>query len=320
MKSTAPIIAAAWLSLAVMPLTPVHAALPGMKIIKLTSRSTGPLARREFGAAVAVSDTYAVVGEPAYNLAAPKPGAVHLYNAITGAFMRTLKPLDSTDSDGFGTSVAVQGKYLLVGANRRMSPGLGAAYLFDLVTGKQLRKMDAFEQADFFGTAVAISGDLLFVSAPEASNRRGKILVQGLFDPTITGVLKDDNANSFSYMGKSFYAFGNQVVASAPGVGEFYLFNRATPKAPSRCLASPQTHPLVLPSSATASLSSLHVRLMTSPTPTAAPFTASPLQIQRVSCSQWTPHPPTTANWAASWPWTVPPWSPPLSPAQLAPV
>jgi hypothetical protein len=230
MKSTAPIIAAAWLSLAVMPLTPVHAALPGMKIIKLTSRSTGPLAMREFGASVAVSETYAVVGEPAYDLAVPKPGAVHIYNATTGAFMRTLKPLDSIDSDGFGSSVAVQGKFLLVGANRRMSPGQGAAYLFDLATGKQLRKIDAFEHADFFGSSVAISGDLLFVSAPEASNRRGKILVQGLLDPTITGVLKDDNANSFSYMGKSFYAFGNQVVASAPGVGTFYLFNRATPK------------------------------------------------------------------------------------------
>ena len=216
--------------LASLTLTPTQAALPGMKILKLTSRTPVPLAKREFGAAVAVSDTYAVVAEPAYDLTAPKPGAVHLYSATTGAFLRTLKPADSSANDGFGYSVAMQGKYLLVGANRRMSSGLGAAYLFDLTTGKQLRKIDAFEPADFFGTAVAISGDLLYVSAPEAFNRRGRVRVQGLLDPSINGVLKDDNAASFSYLGTALYAHGNQVVVSAPSGGPFYVFNRTTSK------------------------------------------------------------------------------------------
>jgi hypothetical protein len=199
-----------------------------MKIVKLTSRTTGTLAKREFGAAVALSETYAVVSEPAYDVAAPKPGAVHVFNAATGAFIRTLKPADSINNDGFGSSIAIQGKHLLVGANRRMTSGLGAAYLFDLSTGKQLRKIDAFEQADFFGTAVAISGDLLFVSAPEAFNRRGKVLIQGLFDPTITGVIKDDAAPSFSYLGNALYAYGNQVVISS--IGPVYTFNRTTQK------------------------------------------------------------------------------------------
>ena len=221
---------ASGLCFAVLSLGPVHAALPGMKILKLTSRSAGSLASREFGAAVAVSERYAVVGEPSYDLGAPKPGAVHVFNAVTGAFLRTLQPADSSNSDGFGSSVALQGNFLLVGANRRMSSGLGAAYLFDLATGKQLRKIDAFEPFDFFGHAVAISGDLLYVAAPESFNRRGKVLVQGLFDPSITGVLKDDNANSFSYLGQALYAHGSQVVVSAPGMGQFYLFNRAMPR------------------------------------------------------------------------------------------
>jgi hypothetical protein len=201
-----------------------------MKIVKLTSRTTGTLAKTEFGAAVALSETYAVVSEPAYDVAAPKPGAVHVFNAATGAFIRTLKPADSINNDGFGSSIAIQGKHLLVGANRRMTSGLGAAYLFDLSTGKQLRKIDAFEQADFFGTAVAISGDLLFVSAPESFNRRGKVLVQGLLDPTITGVIKDDTSPSSAYLGTGLYAYGNQVVVSAPGVGLIYTFNRTTQK------------------------------------------------------------------------------------------
>lgn len=230
MKSTPFIITATLLILAILIPAQVHAALPGMKIIKLTSRTTGTLAGRQFGAAVAVSDSYAVVGEPGYDSAAPKPGAVHIYNAATGAFIRTLKPADSIDNDGFGCSVALQGKYLLVGANRRMSPGMSAAFLFDLATGKQVRKIDAFEHADFFGHAVAISGDLLFVSAPEAFNRRGKVRVQGLLDPTITSEIVDPMSESWSYLGKSLYAYGNQVVIAAPGSGKFYWFNRATSK------------------------------------------------------------------------------------------
>lgn len=208
----------------------LHAALPGMKIIKLTSRSPLTLAKRQFGASVAVSGGYAVVGEPAFDSAAPAPGAVHVFNAVNGAFIRTIKPADGINNDGFGTSIALQGKHLLVGANRRMEPGMGAAYLFDVTTGKQLRKIDAFEQADFFGTAVAISGDLLYVSAPEAFNRRGKILMQGVLDPVNNGVLEVNNANSFSYLGSSLYAYGTQVVSYATGAGQFYFFNRATAK------------------------------------------------------------------------------------------
>ena len=218
---------AAWL-LGLAACASASAALPGMKVLRLTTGNTGELSARAFGSSVAVSEHYAVVGEPAYDLGAPKPGAVHVFHATTGALVRTLRPSDSTNSDGFGSSVALEGRYLLVGANRRMSSGLGAAYLFDLTTGKQLRKIDAFEQADHFGHAVAISGDLLFVAAPESFNRRGKVLVQGLFDPSITGVLKDDAAPSFSYLGRSFYAFGNQVLVASTGA--LYWFNRTTLK------------------------------------------------------------------------------------------
>lgn len=205
---------------------PVHAALPGTKVIKLTSRSQSPLAKRQFGASVAMSSAFAVVGEPAYDLGNPTPGAVHIFNAATGAFVRTIRPADGVDGDGFGSSVAIQGKYLLVGANRRMSSGLGAAYLFDVGTGKQLRKISGFDPFDYFGQSVAIHGDLLFVTAPEAFNRRGKVLVQGLYDPTITGVLKDDSAPSFSFLGSALYAYGDQIVVSS--IYELYFFNRFT--------------------------------------------------------------------------------------------
>ena len=221
-------LAALLLLLAVVFTPPMHAALPGMKIIKLTSRSPLTLAKRQFGASVAVSGSYAVVGEPAFDSSAPAPGAVHVFNALTGAFIRTIKPADGINNDGFGTSIALQGKHLLVGANRRMEPGKGAAYLFDVTTGKQVRKIDAFEQADFFGTAVAISGDLLYVSAPEAFNRRGKILMQGL-SSSFSEVIEVNNANSFSYLGTAMYAHGPQLVASASGAGTLYFFNRITP-------------------------------------------------------------------------------------------
>ena len=127
MKRTQRAIAPLLLCFVAFLTSPVQAALPGTQVIKLTSRTSSSLAKRQFGAAVAMSGAYAVVGEPAYDPVNPTPGAVHVFSASTGAFVRTIKPADGVDGDGFGCSVAIQGRYLLVGANRRMSSGLGAA-------------------------------------------------------------------------------------------------------------------------------------------------------------------------------------------------
>jgi len=76
--------------------------------------------------------------------------------------------------DRFGASVAIDSGILLIGApqydiNRFTRPGAtGAAYLFDLESGQELRKLTPSDgaESDSFGEAVELRGDLALIGAP----------------------------------------------------------------------------------------------------------------------------------------------------------
>ncbi|MCB1061734.1 MAG: hypothetical protein KDN20_02295 [Verrucomicrobiae bacterium] len=73
------------------------------------------------------------------------------------------------DGNGFGRSVAVSDRWLLVGEeyNDDVAVNAGAAHLYDARTGRYLRKLVATDGqgADFLGNAVALSGNLAVVGA-----------------------------------------------------------------------------------------------------------------------------------------------------------
>jgi outer membrane protein assembly factor BamB len=78
-----------------------------------------------------------------------------------------LTPSDPVPFGQFGESVSISGSHALVGA-QGYNTSAGAAYLFDVATGQELRKLalpDAVA-GDLFGTSVAISGDLAVIGAP----------------------------------------------------------------------------------------------------------------------------------------------------------
>jgi hypothetical protein len=152
-------------------------------LINPTSVGTRRLDR--FGYSVAISDSYvavAAVGErsvsPSYSLS----GAVYIFSPTTGALLRTISnpnPVGLAITDVFGSSVAISGSRLIVGAAVDFGgPGglvsgaegdasdpfnrSGKAYIFDISTGSLLHTLDnpnAFGTADndFFGESVAIS-------------------------------------------------------------------------------------------------------------------------------------------------------------------
>lgn len=81
-----------------------------------------------------------------------------------------LTPSDGQAGDEFGAAVALEGTTLVVGAPDHGAVGIdaGAAYVFDLATGSEVRKLlpaDLTER-DAFGAAVAIEGDWIVVGAP----------------------------------------------------------------------------------------------------------------------------------------------------------
>ena len=121
-----------------------------------------------FGESVALEDGLAVVGAPSF-----PTDRVYVYEFDGGAWTESaiLAPVDPTDSETFGASVAVQGERIVVGATNgsigAVTPGV--VYVFDRVGGTwsqtaRLQSSDA-EQSDAFGNSVALDQDTLVVGA-----------------------------------------------------------------------------------------------------------------------------------------------------------
>ncbi len=154
----------ALLSLLAPALLPAQAFHPA--VTKLHSGK--PAANNEFGCAVALSDRFLLVGEPFNDDKAGNAGAAHLYDARSGRYLRTLYAGDPAAGDFFGSGVALSGNLALVGAAMADFGGKDAAYVFDVTTGRQLRKLTAPDDGpgiDYFGWNVAINGDIALVGA-----------------------------------------------------------------------------------------------------------------------------------------------------------
>jgi len=75
-------------------------------------------------------------------------GEAHLFDVTTGELLRTFDDPTPTDRDGFGSSVALDGNHVLIGALGDDTNGgqVGQAHLFDAVAGNLLH---TFVTADF---------------------------------------------------------------------------------------------------------------------------------------------------------------------------
>ena len=124
-----------------------------------------------FGSAVAISDDWMLIGAPN---ADTEDGRVYMYR-FTGSewkLAQTFTPLGGENDGRFGTSVAIDDVYAIVGAPR--SPGLGvtdtgAAFMWKRVstTWYLIAIITAFdaEEGDQYGLSVAVENEVLVVGA-----------------------------------------------------------------------------------------------------------------------------------------------------------
>lgn len=133
-----------------------------------------------FGSSVATTGTMTFVGAPAYS---DDSGRVVVAVSRKGHWQQSqvLKAHDTYPDDGFGTSVAVDGRLAVIGAPGH-ARGTGRAYVFAeentrWVQVAELRASDATVD-ELFGYAVAISGSTVLVGAPDhALERNGTAYV-----------------------------------------------------------------------------------------------------------------------------------------------
>lgn len=211
-------------------------ALAGQQLAVL--QPSGGAAVDLFGWSVDISGDTAVVSAHFDSTNFYRAGAAYLFDVTTGQELFKLLPNDPAESQSFGTSVAIDGNYICVGAtgDQENGQGSGAVYVFDATTGQQLQKLtasDAGPSADF-GRSVDIDGDLLLVGA----SIEGSAGSAYLFD-LVTGLelfkLTASDGVSADYFGHSVGISGGRAVVGAKGhsghgvrSGAAYLFDTAT--------------------------------------------------------------------------------------------
>ena len=115
-----------------------------------------------FGYGVAISGSTIVVGAVLDDTGATHAGSAYVFDATSGALLRTLDNPSPARDEYFGASVAISGTTIVVGA-----PGADRAYLFDATTGALLRTLNNPTPVNrgYFGGSVAISGSTIVVGA-----------------------------------------------------------------------------------------------------------------------------------------------------------
>lgn len=102
----------------------------------------GAIANERFGWRCALSERHALIGEPNDQTADgyKNQGAAHLYDVETGALIRTFAPPIPQRQGGFGSRVALWGKYAAITARiiTKTISADGAAFVFNVESGELL--------------------------------------------------------------------------------------------------------------------------------------------------------------------------------------
>ena len=197
------------------------------------------------GWSVDMSGTIGIVGAPHDSDTAFRAGSAYLFDLSTGAQIAELHAEDGTNSDRFGSSVAISGSLAVMGApgdntGTAGGAGAGSAYVFDVVTGEQLFKLMAADANPFdrFGDSVDISGTTIVVGARQHDASGVDAGAVYLFDAT-TGLqlakLFPGDPSAGAEFGRAVAIHGDTVLvggmfdsSQGASTGSAYLFDAST--------------------------------------------------------------------------------------------
>ena len=138
-------------------------------VFSIEAPSPEPWAR--FGDAVAVSEDWLLAGAYGAGPGYYGTGAAYLYqwSGSNWVYVQTLTASDAEEDDTFGTTVALEGDWAVIGAAQEGTYEYGAAYVFrwDGATWSEKQKLVASprKRLAHFGSSVALSGNRLVVGA-----------------------------------------------------------------------------------------------------------------------------------------------------------
>ena len=203
-----------------------------------------------FGRAVAITDTYTIVGAHYEDTASdPYSGRAYIFNNSTGALVHTLDNPNAHgtgNSDQFGSSVAISGNYAAVGAQGESTASSntyasGKAYIFDVSTGSLLFTLSnpnpyGTPKEDNFSKTMSMSGDYLIVGAfgedYSGGSNTGAAYIFNVTTGALVHTIDNPDDAAAAYFGYAVGISGNNAIVGAMGAstssGKAYIFNVTT--------------------------------------------------------------------------------------------
>ncbi len=198
-------------------------------------------ANDNFGWSVAISGDTAVVGSPFDDGTGTDQGSVYIFTRSGSSWTQQQKitATDGAANDQFGTSVAINGETVIVGAVGDDS-NRGSAYIFvrNGATWTQQQKLTAPDGGsdDDFGWSVALSGESATVGSPRDDGARGSAFVFIRSGSTWSQQQKlaASDGVALDQFGYSVGISGDSVIVGAVNVefggsvrGSAYVFSRS---------------------------------------------------------------------------------------------
>ena len=189
-----------------------------------------------FGSSVAISGDYIIIGTPGWG-----SGSAYLFKINSDTNITQIAKIQASDAendDQFGSSVAINGDYIIIGApyEDTTESNTGSAYVFKIsdTSVVQIAKIQASDGGvfDYFGSSVAISEDYMAVGAPY-NNSSGvdagsAYLFKRISDTSIIQIANLGGVGYNDRLGIAVSINGNYIAANAVGasVGRTYLYKR----------------------------------------------------------------------------------------------
>ena len=200
----------------------------------------------KLGTNIAIDGNYIVTGVPNEDANGEyDAGSVYVFKKETDGTMTQVSKLtvfDGSSSDYFGSSVAMDSSYIVVGAKNAdgVVANSGAAYLFKIQsdgTTTQIAKLTADDgsSSDYFGYSVSISGDYIVVGAygndDNGSSSGSVYIYKKDSSDNVAQIAKiiGSDTDSYDYFGSAVSIDGNLIAVGAYGKNSnAYLFKVAT--------------------------------------------------------------------------------------------
>ena len=190
-----------------------------------------------FGWSVAASGDYVLTGAPNTDIGANGSGAAYVFDARTGARLRTLLHPSPQLNASFGFAVALSGDFALIGAPNDDLGGQdsGTAYIFNVRTGERRDLANPTPAAfDAFGRAVAISDAFVAVGAvgdDTVGSGAGAVYVFDRATGRLLYTLTSPAPAANGSFGQALALDDGLLVVGAPGEapgGKVHVFDAAT--------------------------------------------------------------------------------------------